>query len=174
MRRILPLIPIAVVLALATLFATYGLHHDPQVLPAARVGKPLPAEALPPIGGGAPRTLAQAAHGPALVNVFASWCGPCAVEAPQLMALKAKGVPIVGMAYEDVPGNTLAFLDRLGDPFSAVLVDRSGDAGVDLGISGVPETFLVDRNGVIVAKHAGALSDADAAELAGKLHALKP
>jgi cytochrome c biogenesis protein CcmG/thiol:disulfide interchange protein DsbE len=174
MRRILPLIPIVVVLALATLFATYGLHHDPQVLPAARVGKPLPSSALPPIKGGPPQTVAQAAGGPALVNVFASWCGPCAVEAPQLMALKARGVPIVGLAYEDQPGNTLAFLDRLGNPFSAILVDRSGDTGVDLGISGVPETFLVDRNGLIVAKHAGALSDRDAADMVSKLHALKP
>jgi cytochrome c biogenesis protein CcmG/thiol:disulfide interchange protein DsbE len=173
MRRILPLIPIVVVLALGTLFATYGLHHDPQVYPAALVGKPLPTRALPPLSGGPLQTVAEAAKGPALVNVFGSWCGPCAVEAPQLMALKARGVPIVGLAYEDAPGNTLAFLDRLGNPFATVLVDRTGDVGVDFGISGVPETFVVDRKGMIVAKRTGPISDTDVIQLTQQLRALQ-
>jgi cytochrome c biogenesis protein CcmG/thiol:disulfide interchange protein DsbE len=173
MPRILPFVPVVVVLMLGTLFATYGLHHDPQVQPAALVGQPLPPDPLPPIRGGAPQTVAGAIKGPGLVNVFASWCAPCAVEAPQLMALKAQGVRMVGVAYKDEPGDTLAFLDRLGDPFFAILVDRSGDAGVDFGISGVPETFVVDAHGKIVGKHTGPLTDADAANLARQVSALR-
>jgi cytochrome c biogenesis protein CcmG/thiol:disulfide interchange protein DsbE len=174
MKRVLPFIPIILIVALGALFAGYGLHHNPQVIPAALVGKPLPKVTLPPLtGDGPPQTLASAIKGPALVNVFASWCAPCVEEAPALMKLKTQGVPIVGVAYKDQPGDTLAFLDRRGNPFSAVLVDRTGDAGVEFGISGVPETFLVDGKGMIVAKRTGALSDADIAALTGQLQTLR-
>ncbi len=174
MKRILPFIPLVVILALGALFAGYGLHHNPQVFPAALVGKPLPKDILPPLqGGGPPRSVASTLKGPGLVNIFASWCGPCAEEAPQLMQLKADGVTMVGVAYEDAPGNTLDFLDKRGDPFSIVLVDRSGDAGVNFGISGVPETFVVDGKGMIVAKHVGPMTDADAVQLARQVHALR-
>jgi cytochrome c biogenesis protein CcmG/thiol:disulfide interchange protein DsbE len=173
MRRILPFIPLVVIGALGALFAGYGLHHDPQVIPAALVGKPLPRIQLPPMNGGPPQTIASTIKGPAIVNVFASWCAPCVQEAPQLMKLKTQGVQVVGVAYKDAPGDTLAFLDRRGNPFSAILVDRSGDAGVEFGISGVPETFLVDGKGMIVAKRTGALSEADAANLAHQLKTLQ-
>ena len=173
MKRILPFIPIVVILALGGLFAGYGLHHDPQVIPAALVGKPLPKVSLPPlIGDGPPQPIAAAIKGPAIVNVFASWCAPCVEEAPALMALKTAGVQLVGVAYKDQPGDTLAFLDQRGNPFSAILVDRSGDAGVEFGISGVPETFLVDGKGMIVAKRTGALSQADVAALTNRLKSL--
>jgi cytochrome c biogenesis protein CcmG/thiol:disulfide interchange protein DsbE len=173
MRRILPFVPLVVIVALGALFAGYGLHHDPQVIPAALVGKPLPRIQLPPMNGGPPQTIASTIKGPAIVNVFASWCAPCVQEAPQLMKLKNQGVQVVGVAYKDAPGDTLAFLDRRGNPFSAILVDRSGDAGVEFGISGVPETFLVDGKGMIVAKRTGALSETDAANLAHQLKTLR-
>ena len=173
MRRILPFIPILIVAAFAILFATYGLHHDPQVQPKALVGKPLPTMALPPLRGGAPLSVGQAIKGPALVNFFGSWCGPCAVEGPQLMQLKARGVQMIGVAYEDEPGNTLAFLDRLGDPFTTVLVDRKGDAGVEFGITGAPETFLVDGKGKILDKHVGVITDADVPDLEKRVKALQ-
>jgi cytochrome c biogenesis protein CcmG/thiol:disulfide interchange protein DsbE len=173
MRRLLPLIPIVLILALGTLFATYGLHHDPQVFPAALVGKPLPTIALPPIRGGQPTRIGAALKGPGIVNVFGSWCAPCAIEAPQLMKLKANGVNLVGVSWMDEPGNTLAFLDRLGDPFSQVLVDKTGDAAVEFGISGAPETFVVDAKGMVVAKRVGPLTDADVAAMTRRIKLLQ-
>ncbi len=173
MKRLLPLIPLAVCGLLILLFAGYGLHHDPHVNPAALVGQPLPAETLPPLSGGQPQSISAAQHGPMVVNVFASWCAPCAEEAPQMMKLKAAGVPMIGVAYKDQPGATQAFLDKYGDPFGSVLQDRSGDAGVDFGISGVPETFVVDARGMIVAKHIGPMTDRDAEGLAHQVAQLQ-
>ncbi len=165
MRRWVAVAPLAVLAGLAALFLGYGLKHDPRVNPAALVGKPLPATPLAGLADGAPSPLAQAAKGPVLVNVFASWCAPCAEEAPALMALKASGVRMVGVAYKDDPAATRGFLSRQGDPFARVLLDPDGRGGVDLGISGVPETFAVDAQGVVRAKHAGALSPDDAERL---------
>jgi cytochrome c biogenesis protein CcmG/thiol:disulfide interchange protein DsbE len=85
------------------------------------------------------------------------------------MALKARGVTVVGVAYKDEPARTQAFLAELGDPFAAKLVDRSGRAGIEFGVTGVPETFLVGADGVILAKHSGPLTDADVQEMLGKL-----
>jgi cytochrome c biogenesis protein CcmG/thiol:disulfide interchange protein DsbE len=172
-KRFLPLVPLGVCVLLVALFAGYALHHDPHVNPAALVGQPLPADALPPLGGGAPQPLTAAAPRPMLVNVFASWCAPCAAETPQLMKLKAAGAAIVGVAYKDQASATQAFLDRYGDPYAATLQDRSGDAGVDLGISGVPETFVVDERGQVAAKHIGPLTDQDAEALLAQLAALR-
>jgi cytochrome c biogenesis protein CcmG/thiol:disulfide interchange protein DsbE len=171
MKRWLPLIPLAVLGLLGLLFAGYALHHNPEVHPAALVGQPVPTVALPTLDGGDAAPLTASVQGPTMINVFASWCAPCAIEQPELMALKQHGVRIVGVAYKDEPANTRAFLHRLGDPFAAVLVDRSGDAGIEFGVSGVPETFLVGANGVIFAKHTGPMSAADAEALAARLKA---
>ncbi len=173
MKRILPFIPIVVIVGLGFLFAGYGLHHDPQVQPAALLGKQVPAISLPPIAGGQAQSIRSTVKGPVLVNVFASWCAPCIQEAPQLMQLKNTGIPVIGVAYKDVPGDTLAFLDKRGNPFKAILVDRRGDAGVEFGISGVPETFLVDGDGKIIAKYTGAMSDVDAANVAKRFRSLR-
>ena len=104
-----------------------------------------------------------------LVNFFASWCAPCEIEHPVLMGLKGRGVRVVGVAYKDAPPNTEAFLTRLGDPFVNVVVDRDGAAGVEFGVTGVPETYAVGREGQIVAKHTGPLSETDAARLVNLL-----
>ena len=148
------------------------MHHDPHYTPAALVGKTMPDETLTPLDGGPPVKLSSLARPGVVINFFASWCAPCVEEAPALMALKTAGVQLVGVAYKDQPGDTLAFLDQRGNPFSAILVDRSGDAGVEFGISGVPETFLVDGKGMIVAKRTGALSQADVAALTNQLKSL--
>ena len=165
MKRWIAVLPLAVLGLLGLLFATFGLHHDPHVTPAALVGKPLPSRTLPPLREGPPVDLHATIQGPTLVNVFASWCVPCVEEAPALMALKAQGVRVVGVAYKDDPGRTSAFLDRNGDPFATILVDRDGMAALDLGVSGVPETFAVTAGGEVVAKHSGALTPADADRL---------
>jgi cytochrome c biogenesis protein CcmG, thiol:disulfide interchange protein DsbE len=163
MKRWLAFAPLLVLVALAALFAGYALKRDPHVQPHALVGKPMPALTLPELDSGRPAPIRAASEGPILVNFFASWCLPCEVEHPQLMALKAQGVKVVGVAYKDAPANTQAFLTRLGDPFAERLVDRDGRAGLEFGVTGVPETYLVGSDGVILAKHTGPLTP-DAAE----------
>jgi cytochrome c biogenesis protein CcmG/thiol:disulfide interchange protein DsbE len=162
-KRWLAFVPLLVLLALAALFAGYALKRDPRVQPQALVGKPAPALQLPELTSGTPTAIRAPGEGPMLVNFFASWCAPCEVEHPQLMALKAQGVKVVGVAYKDAPANTQAFLTRLGDPFALKLVDRDGRAGLEFGVTGVPETYLVGSDGVIIAKHTGPLTP-DAAE----------
>jgi cytochrome c biogenesis protein CcmG/thiol:disulfide interchange protein DsbE len=154
MKRWIVWLPLATLGALAVLFFGYALHHDPHYTPAALVGQPLPDAVLPTLAGGEPvRVRGQTAPG-TLVNFFASWCGPCIEEEPALMALKAQGVRIVGVAWEDAPENTRAYLAKYGDPYATILVDRDGHAGLDFGVSGAPETFLVGRNGKVIAKYA--------------------
>jgi cytochrome c biogenesis protein CcmG/thiol:disulfide interchange protein DsbE len=165
MRRWIAFAPLLVLVALAALFAGYALKHDPHVQPHALVGKPVPAVTLPDLDSGALVAVRDVPSGPRLINFFASWCAPCRVEQPQLMALKARGVTVVGIAYKDDPVKTQALLDELGDPFAVKLVDRNGRAGVEFGVTGVPETFLVGADGVILAKHSGPLSEADVEDL---------
>ena len=169
MNRLLAALPLIALAALALLFGLFALKHDPHVQPHALVGKALPDVTLPALDDGRPVRLREAAaDGPVLVNVFASWCAPCELEAPVLMQMKARGVKLVGVAYKDAPDNTKAFLGRVGDPYAKRLVDRDGRAGIELGVTGVPETYLVDAKGVILAKYAAPLSDADARDLIRK------
>lgn len=174
MKRWLPFVPLLALLLLGGLFAGYALRRaDSQVHPEALVGKPVPAIALPRLDGGAPEPAFRAGEGPMLVNLFASWCGPCAVEHPQLARLKAQGVRIVGIAYKDDPAKTRAFLARLGDPYDRVLVDRQGDAGIEFGVTGVPESYLVGADGTVAFKHGRPLSAADADALLARIAALR-
>lgn len=177
MNRWFALIPLVVVAALAVLFVGWSLKRDPAFKPDARVGQPIPQTVLPMLEGDAASSrmldLKTAGVGkPMIVNVFASWCAPCRLEHPQLLALQAQGIAVVGVAYKDEPVATRAFLDELGDPFAMVLVDREGRAGLDLGVSGVPESFAVDAMGKIVAKSSGPLLDpAETARLVAALQA---
>ena len=156
--------PLGVLAALAVLFVGYGLRRDPRVVPDALVGRPAPVRPLPPLDGGLARPPGERGR-VVWVNFFASWCVPCATEAPALQALEAQGVPIVGVAYKDDPVATRRFLQRRGDPFTQVLVDRDGAAGIDWGVSGVPETFVLSPDGRVLAKHSGPLEPADADRL---------
>ena len=162
MKRLLALAPIAVMAALIAVFAGYALHHNPQVTPRATVGKPAPDVSLPTLAGAPPSRIRGVMKGPTLVNFFASWCAPCAEEAPALAALKAEGVNIVGVAWKDDPAKTRDFLARYGDPYSALYVDRDGRAGIDFGVSGVPETYAIGQDGKIADKAASVITPADA------------
>jgi cytochrome c biogenesis protein CcmG, thiol:disulfide interchange protein DsbE len=172
-KRLIAFLPLLGLAALAAMFALFSLNRDPNVKPDALVGKPLPAVALPGLDGSAPRPLAAAVQGPTYVNLFASWCAPCEVEHPQLQALRDGGARVVGVAYKDDPAKTKAFLERLGDPFAEIRVDRDGAAGLALGITGVPETFLVDGQGTVLAKFSGPLTPEIAADLEAKRKAAR-
>ena len=172
-RSVLVLLPL-LLFALVGIFLAVGLTRDPSTLPSALIGRPAPDFALPPLEGRDEHGLARADLGgqPMLVNVFASWCAPCRIEHPKLLQLKRRGIAVVGVAYKDEPVATRAFLDELGNPFAMVLVDREGRAGLDLGISGVPETFAVDAMGRITAKQSGPLlDDADIERLVASMQA---
>jgi cytochrome c biogenesis protein CcmG, thiol:disulfide interchange protein DsbE len=174
MTRWLAALPLVVLAALALLFAGYALHHDPRVIPMALVGKPMPDDTLPSLDGATTMRIKDATReGPVLVNFFASWCGPCAIEHPALMALKANHVRIIGIDYEDTPPRgspdaARAFLARLGDPYIARLTDADGRAGIDFGVSGVPETYLVSQDGKVLAKYTN-LSERDVPALTARL-----
>ena len=175
MSRWLTVIPLVVLAALAALFIGWSLKRDPEFKPDALVGQTVPETVLPILQDGVagPQNVDIRTAGvgkPMIVNVFASWCAPCRIEHPKLLALKAQGIAVVGVAYKDEPEATQAFLDEMGDPFAMVLLDHEGRAGLDLGISGVPESFAVDAMGRIVAKSAGPLlTDADVERLTSAL-----
>jgi cytochrome c biogenesis protein CcmG/thiol:disulfide interchange protein DsbE len=169
MKRWVAVVPLLILAALAVVFAVRLTHGaDPHYVPAALVGKPLPDSVLPPLAGGQPVRLRSQVQPATLVTFFASWCAPCIEEAPTLMALKAEGVRIVGVAWKDDPDKTRAMLASVGDPYAQVLVDRDGHVGLDFGVSGVPETYLVGANGRILAKVAQPLTTDSAERLLEK------
>lgn len=171
MRRLVVWAPLAVLVALGALFAFFALRHDPHYTPYKLVGRPLPELALPRLDGDSTRVpIRSTLQGPTFINVFASWCVPCIQEAPVLAQMHASGLRIVGLATRDEPADTRVFLGKYGNPFADILVDRDGRASVELGATGYPETYLVDANGVIVAKYAeGPLTMAIATSMMEKL-----
>lgn len=158
LKQVAAFLPLIALLLLAAVFAGKSLWRDTQVETHAMVGKRLPAVMLAGLNG-EPAQAVKVGNGPYLINFFASWCPPCIVEHPQLMALQARGVPIVGVAYKDEPAKSQAFLDQRGDPFAVVLVDRDGRAGMEFGVTGPPETYLISSDGIILAKHIGELDE---------------
>jgi cytochrome c biogenesis protein CcmG, thiol:disulfide interchange protein DsbE len=165
-RRILVLLPLAVFLGLAVLFFK-GLHSgDPSILPSALIGHPAPQTNLPAIAGldrdGAPvpgLNPTDFKGAVTIVNVWASWCVPCHDEAPMLMQLSQdKRIRLVGINYKDDAGNARRFLGRYGNPFAAAGADESGRAGIEWGVYGVPETFIVGRDSRIAYKLVGPIS----------------
>ncbi len=135
--------------------------YDPHGLPSMLIGKPLPRFSLPglPPGQGFSSTDVTAAGRPALINFFASWCIPCVQEAPVLMTLKQQGTSIWGIAYKDKPEATQDFLRQNGDPYTQIARDEPGTAAINFGLYGVPETYVVDKSGIVRWRWAGGLSD---------------
>lgn len=164
--------PLIIFAAITVLFFVALFSGDPSKLPSALIGKPVPEFALPPVEGlkgGAGQVpgfsnqdLAQGKV--SLVNVWASWCGPCHVEHPFLTQLAERGdLAMYGLNYKDNASAARRFLGRYGNPYRAVGQDDNGRVAINWGVYGVPETFIVDGSGRIVFKHVGPL-DADVIE----------
>jgi cytochrome c biogenesis protein CcmG/thiol:disulfide interchange protein DsbE len=158
MNRLILWIPLTVVALLLVIFAVALLSPDTGG-DDPLVDRDLPALPLEDFPGRRPDFDPSAVEGPYLLNVWASWCAPCRIEHPVLMGLAEQGVPIYGVVYKDDPGNALAFLNQLGDPFAGLAADPEGRAAIELGLTGAPETFVVDSQGVIRARWRGALDD---------------
>ena len=156
-RRLWPyLLPIAIFAGIGTLLYL-GLYRDPSLVPSPLVGKPVPEFALDPVQGRELGLSSRDLRGDVtLVNVFASWCVACRDEHPLLLALEREGVlPIHGLNYKDTPDAATAWLNALGDPYTRIGADLDGRVGIDWGVYGVPETFVVDQDGRIAYKHIG-------------------
>ncbi len=165
-RRIAVLVPLAVFLALALLFLFRLSAGDPSIIPSALIGHPVPRITLPPLAGLERDGTAVPGLDPAdfkgnvsVVNVWASWCVPCHDEAPLLLQLaQDRRVRLVGINYKDDPDNARRFLGRYGDPFAAAGADQNGRAAIEWGVYGVPETFVVGRDGRIAYKLVGPIT----------------
>jgi cytochrome c biogenesis protein CcmG/thiol:disulfide interchange protein DsbE len=165
-RRLAVLVPLAIFLGLAVLFM-YRLSSggDPSLIPSALIGHPVPQTVLPPVAGldrdGAPVPGLDPVSfkgAVTVVNVWASWCEPCRDEAPLLMQVAKDGrFRLVGINYKDEPGNARRFLGRYGNPFAAAGADASGRAAIEWGVYGVPETFVIGKDGRIAYKLVGPL-----------------
>ncbi len=162
---------VVLVAALFALFAYQLSQPKDEFVESAMIGKPIPAFDLPAAVGDRPglssRDLADGQ--PKLLNVFASWCVPCAAEAPNLAKLQAGGANIVAVAIRDRPEDVAAFLEAYGNPFTRIGKDDISAVQLSIGSSGVPETFVIDGKGVIRYQHIGDIRDGDVAKLLGKL-----
>lgn len=157
------LLPALVFLGVAG-FLYWGLFLHPRDIPTALKNKPVPSFILPPLDDRGPGfSTADLKTGQvSIVNVFASWCVPCRAEHPQLLALKEKtNISIYGLNYKDSPAQARRFLDELGDPYTRIGADRDGRIGIDWGVYGVPETFVISHTGEIVCKQIGPLTPTD-------------
>ncbi len=160
MRALKFLIPLALFAAISW-FLMKGLDRDPSKLPSPLIGKPAPEVSLPLLAdpGAALWTPAQMRGQVWLLNVWGSWCAGCKIEHPLLNQLaERKLVPIVGVAWKDRPEDSKDWLARLGDPYTINVTDRDGRAAIDWGVYGAPETFVVDKAGIIRDKFIGALT----------------
>ena len=155
------LLPLLLFVGIAV-FLGIGLTHDPREVPSPLIGKPVPDFELPPVQGRALGLSRQDLKGRvSMVNVFASWCVACREEHRQLMQIHRENVVALhGLNYKDQPEDAQQWLDRMGDPYTRTGADIDGRVGIDWGVYGVPETFIVDRDGRIAYKHIGPITRA--------------
>ncbi|HTZ81002.1 MAG TPA: DsbE family thiol:disulfide interchange protein [Stellaceae bacterium] len=161
MRRLIYLLPVLAFTALVGYFFL-ALQRDPSILPSAMIDKPAPAFDLAGVAGAPGFARADAAGQVVLVNFFASWCVPCRLEHPLLMQLSHQlKVPLYGIDYKDKPEDATRFLQEFGDPYKRIGADRDGRVGIDFGVYGVPETYVIDKAGRIRLRHVGPLTPDD-------------
>ncbi|MBC8452212.1 MAG: DsbE family thiol:disulfide interchange protein [Rhodospirillaceae bacterium] len=158
MKRLFFLLPLAIFLGMAFYFAI-GLTKDPRILPSALLDQPVPPFDLPPLKPEKPGLATGDLKGEVtIVNVFASWCVPCRAEHPMWMKLAETGeVPIHAINWKDQRADAIKWLNELGDPYSRIGFDIDNKAGIEWGVYGVPETYVIDREGRIRYKHVGPL-----------------
>ena len=152
-------VPLLLFVVLAAMLGV-GLTLKPREVPSPFIGKPAPAFMLAQLHEPARSLSVADMKGQVwMLNVWASWCAPCREEHPLLLTMaREQAVPIVGLNYKDDPRNAQEWLLRLGDPYKVSIVDRDGSVGIDYGVYGVPETFVIDRAGVVRFKHIGPLT----------------
>lgn len=156
------LAPVAVFALVVVAFA-FGLRRDPSTIPTVLIDTEAPQFDLQPIAGREKGfSSVDLQGGVSIVNIFASWCVACVYEHPELLRIKEQGgPPIYGLAWKDAPGATTQWLDRHGDPYTAVGDDAEGRVAIDFGVTGAPESFVIDKHGRIRYKHIGVITEAD-------------
>ena len=159
MRKLFVFIPLAIFLVLGVLFYAQ-LGKDVRYMPSALIGKALPDFKMVPLESNELVGHESLPEGPYLINFWATWCPSCSVEHDYLMALAGQGIPIVGIDYKDEADAAKKWLIEKGDPYSVVLQDEMGHFGVDMGVTGAPETFVVDSQGNVAYRHQGVVNDA--------------
>jgi cytochrome c biogenesis protein CcmG, thiol:disulfide interchange protein DsbE len=159
--RILRFLLPAILFGVIGLFLYKGLDRNPRDLPSVLIGKPAPAFSLPVLGRPDDRWSSESMLGKVwLLNVWGSWCAACQIEHPQIIELARTGsVPIVGLAWKDKPDASSAWLKRFGNPYTHVVSDVDGRVGIDWGVYGAPETFVIDRKGTVRFKHVGPITE---------------
>lgn len=158
-KRLILLLPLVGFLAVGIFFYT-ALFSDPRELESALVGKPVPEFELPNLLAPSTKvTLEDFGAGPYLINVWATWCPTCKAEHAFLNKLAGQGVKIIGINYKDEPAKARQWLTQLGDPYVLNVLDYEGDLGIDLGVYGAPETYIVSAQGTILHRHAGDVNE---------------
>ncbi len=151
------LIPLVLFSALVVFFWR-GLSLDPQAVPSALIGSPVPDRTVLQLKTMQPFSTRQLPHQVMLLHVWASWCERCQEESVVLLSMAQQGVLIYGLNYKDTPRHARRFLARWGDPYAMILHDSHGRLAMDLGVYGTPETFLIDRHGIIRYRHVGVVT----------------
>lgn len=161
-RFLLPLAAFAVLVV----FLAIGLTHDPREVPSPLIGKPAPAFTLPQLHDASKSFSVADMKGQVwLLNVWASWCVSCREEHPVLVEFaKTHAVPVIGLDYKDQVADAKQWLEKLGNPYTQIAVDSDGRVGIDYGVYGVPETYVIDRQGIIRMKHTGPITPASLAQ----------
>lgn len=175
MKRLLIWLPFLLFAGFVLLFVLGMFKPDDRVITSKLVGQPLPAFALPAGASDRPGLSSKdlATGEPHLLNIFASWCVPCAAEAPQLLALKQAGAKIDAIAIRDARPDVDGFLKRWGNPYDRIGLDARSSVQLALGSSGVPETFVIDGKGRIVHQHIGDIREENVPEILAKLRAAR-
>ncbi|MBT9462383.1 MAG: DsbE family thiol:disulfide interchange protein [Rugosibacter sp.] len=161
-RFLLPLAAFAVLVV----FLAIGLTHDPREVPSPLIGKPAPAFTLPQLHDASKNFSVADMKGQVwLLNVWASWCVSCREEHPVLVEFaKTHAVPVIGLDYKDQVADAKQWLEKLGNPYTQIAVDSDGRVGIDYGVYGVPETYVIDKQGIIRMKHTGPITPASLAQ----------
>ncbi len=158
MRRLLIIIPVLILVSLFALFGVMILRGDKKPEVSRMVGQRAASFSLAPLEGNKPVSLADYRGQFVVVNFFASWCAPCRVEHPMLMQMAKDGITIIGINYKDKPEPARVFLEEMGNPFAAIGQDSNGRTGINYGITGVPETFVISADGTVLAHWASPIN----------------